>query len=275
MGWDINRPLQGTPLDEPVRTAGGILTTAAEVIVAPTEVLIQVAQGHPIDEAVSDVTQNIIDKEKADARALGHAYGALAAAENRLTINVARAVGGDQAAEITEFLIAGKSIQDQIVAAAPQILFKNGASVTPEELAESPLSTMVAGGINQAINTLQGKASPIPNGIKRLLKDFYPQEVIDGATFWIGRIAITFPEIINEYQNFMGNHDFAVTVGNIIVFSTLPSSDDTGLRWWAHEMQHVLQYHERGVYQFAIDYVRDYAGIEAEADTKASAVLSG
>ena len=76
------------------------------------------------------------------------------------------------------------------------------------------------------------------------------------------------PAIINELQTNFGDArggESAVTIGDLIAFSEIPNPSEVD--FWAHEMQHIVQYRELGgIDGFATAYTRDYQKLERDAN---------
>jgi hypothetical protein len=66
--------------------------------------------------------------------------------------------------------------------------------------------------------------------------------------------------------------DGAVTLGRVVVFDHDGLSDNLWL--WAHELAHVEQYQRLGVDGFAMAYLADWQGMEAEATARGNAVVA-
>jgi hypothetical protein len=60
-----------------------------------------------------------------------------------------------------------------------------------------------------------------------------------------------------------GGFASAVTLIDVVIFRGPTEANDPSI--WAHELTHVDQYQEWGVHSFAIQYARDYNGVENPA----------
>lgn len=88
-------------------------------------------------------------------------------------------------------------------------------------------------------------------------------DLVNWARFCIvrGDIQFNLPAAINMGRKLFGEN-YAVTVGNVMVFNYGPPN----LSHWAHEMTHVRQYKELGFDRFAYVYARDLGNaLEREA----------
>jgi hypothetical protein len=178
---------------------------------------------------------------------------------------------------------------------AVQNLFGNDAAVVqsigmiPDQIARSsavaavnvaadiiakgkPVDTVVgvplATALRQAKDYYDGKAKPLPTDIKILLSLTFPPDILDNARYVDSGFEPTLPAVINAIMTEMvetsvdSNH--AVTVDNIIVFDHVPPA--TEVFFWAHEMQHTVQYKAKGIEGFAAAYTKNYKELEDEAD---------
>lgn len=129
----------------------------------------------------------------------------------------------------------------------------------PLRLVSAPL----AAAIRSAHAQHRRQARPIPSRIRNSLARIFSRRVLDRARYVVGDPRLTLPVGINFMQG--GGH--AVVVDNIIVFGRNPGWN---LRWWAHEMMHVEQYMRWGVDGFALNYLRNFRGVENEAHRRAA-----
>ncbi len=144
---------------------------------------------------------------------------------------------------------------------AVNIILKQDVNL--KEIVTIPL----AASINQAIELYKERALEIPQGIRMLLATTFDSEILHNARFVIDNNLSSLPSAINFLQcAFNENH--AVTVGNIVVFAKDPGL--SAIRFWAHEIQHTVQYKNLGVEDFAAKYPTDYKEMESDAETVAS-----
>jgi hypothetical protein len=97
------------------------------------------------------------------------------------------------------------------------------------------------------------------------LTGIFSKEILDRAQFVIDD-NVGSHGIINKFQEACADNH-AVTADNIIVFAKPPSSKD--IWFWAHEMQHTVQYKNLGIDGFAAKYTTDSDAMENEANQKA------
>lgn len=107
---------------------------------------------------------------------------------------------------------------------------------------------------------------PRLGGVKAKLAGFYPADVLDAARWTVGSVSISVPDVTNQFRKIFQDVDNAVTVGHITVFVREPSSS---YHWWAHELQHQVQYHQWGIDSFAYKYVTSCHEVESGAEDQA------
>ncbi|AKT43555.1 DUF4157 domain-containing protein [Chondromyces crocatus] len=131
------------------------------------------------------------------------------------------------------------------------------------------LATPLATAINSAKHQYAEQANPLPDHVKLMLKEHFPSELLDSARFLIGQATISLPAAINGSKKLFGTANHAVTIDNIIVFSSDPGAD---YAWWTHELHHVAQYRAWGVSKFARRYMFHWKDVEADAEMKTAAI---
>ncbi|CAN5392688.1 hypothetical protein BH10PSE7_BH10PSE7_29660 [soil metagenome] len=88
-----------------------------------------------------------------------------------------------------------------------------------------------------------------------------------------GNIAALINGIKDVLGETSGNGNHAVTIDNIIVFSKEPGGV-ADLFFWAHEIQHTVQYKNLGIDGFAAKYEVDHASLERDADEVAERAVN-
>ena len=134
----------------------------------------------------------------------------------------------------------------------------------PEELLATPL----AAAIRAAEKQFESTAQPLPPEVKAMFASQYPADVLNAARWTVGSISISVPDVTNQFQKIEGM-DNAVTVGHVTVFVRDPGQM---YHWWAHELQHQVQYHDWGIDSFAYKYVTSCHDVESSAEDKAQQV---
>src|SRR4029453_12275717 len=120
-------------------------------------------------------------------------------------------------------------------------------------------------GARQAVVLDQDRAKPIPPDIRFYLTGVFSKEILDRAQFVIDD-NVGSHSIISKFHEACGDNH-AVAAENIIVFAKPPTSKE--FWFWAHEMQHTLQFKNLGVDGFAAKYTTDSGAMENEANQKA------
>lgn len=126
----------------------------------------------------------------------------------------------------------------------------------------------LAGVLRRAHQYYAGRGKPLPDAVKVMLSISFPKEVLDRVRVIDTDAEGSLPAIINELQTNFGDAlggESAVTIGDLIAFSEIP--DLSEVDFWAHEIQHVVQYRELGgIDGFAAAYTRDYQKLERDAN---------
>ena len=130
--------------------------------------------------------------------------------------------------------------------------------------------------IRQAHTYYEPRSKPLPEQVKTMLAPHFSEEILRDARYAVDGHGGSIAGIINGLRTNIGdakgaNH--AVTINNIIVFDREPKGVED-LDFWAHEMQHVVQYAERGILGFATDYTKNASALEDEADRVAGEVVN-
>ena len=98
---------------------------------------------------------------------------------------------------------------------------------------------------------LAGGTSPIPPHIRQELQGFFDDDLLNRVRFKVGDSGAA--NLANLGITYWDAD--AMTLIDVIVFSDPQGVNDPSL--WAHELQHVKQFREWGVRDFAIRYLRD------------------
>jgi len=111
-------------------------------------------------------------------------------------------------------------------------------------------------------NTAISGAMPIPPMIRQALTGYASEDSMNRVRYKIGD---------NGFANLarlleQGGLASAVTLIDVIVFRGPSEADDLSI--WAHELTHVDQYRDWGVHSFAVQYARNYRGVEDPAYAK-------
>ena len=126
----------------------------------------------------------------------------------------------------------------------------------------------LARALRQAHETYAGRGNPLPDAVKVILSITFSREVLDSVRVVDTDAEGSLPAIINEVQTNFGEAvggQSAVTIDDIIAFSEIP--DLSSVDFWAHEIQHVMQYRQLGgIDAFAAAYTKDYRQLEGDAN---------
>lgn len=275
VGGDVIKVVEAVDngVGDAANTAQDLVVGAAQATVkaamAPTTIAIALSQGDlkAVEANIAALVQETADVATATAK-LGSTPYFVAA-------DITRDVRGD-GIKLIRGGINGKLVEINIVPIILQKLARLDAN-TPEEIAEAiataPFDILLAAHLQAAHDVLEPAARSIPKSIKKLLRDHFDAALLEKAKYIVSSIGFTLPEAINGTRAFMGDHAFAVTIDNVIVFSIEPDNSDTAIRWWAHEICHVTQYEKWGIDGFSNRYINSFAEIEEEAEAKAEEVI--
>jgi hypothetical protein len=245
----------------PVAEATGKATGAvAQATVAPQVHLVKVIAGQ---ETLGDAGKRVVQSQGAQIAAVGEAVSAANAAENNVKIVAAESIAGDVGKTVMTIATGPNRMQVEFAStAAIQSGSILAGKLRPEELIAAPL----AAAIRAAEKQFAPDAKPIPPGVRAKLAPYFAPVVLDKARWAIGSVSISAPDITNQYRKNVEGVDNAVTVGHVTVFVRDPGMN---LHWWAHELQHHVQYHDWGIDRFAFKYVTACHEVETNAEDKA------
>ena len=259
-----------------IADAGKTVTDAAaaagQVALAPTVLALatfDVIAGNPegAKEKVDSLIQATADSVSAAAHIASEPYFFAANLAQRVDGDAGVFVRGALNEKLIEINI-GPIILQKLAHANAQ----TGAEVV-QAVSQAPLSVLLAAALQAAHDQFRPTAKEVPTKVKKLFRGLFPDEIIDNAGYVVASFGLTLPEVINGAQAFMGHHAFAVTVGDVVVFSVEPNSSDSATAWWAHELQHVVQYGRWGFDGFADKYVANGPEVESEAEAKSIEVM--
>jgi hypothetical protein len=235
---------------------------AAQAAAAPYVAIIDVATGKPVASALQGTVA-------AQAKALETAgEAASAATENaeNVKVAVAGAIAGDPGKTTMQLTIGADRLQQEFASTA----VIESADVLQGANADQLLAAPLAAALRAAQAQFSPTALPVPDSVKQQLSPFYTPAQLNMARYAISTISISVPDLITHGRKTLEGTDFAVTVGNIIVFIKDPGND---YHWWAHEMQHTVQYSTWGIDKFAYNYVTSCHSVEKDAEDHAQAAF--
>jgi hypothetical protein len=146
------------------------------------------------------------------------------------------------------------------------ILNQAGRILTEPEVAAS--GAALAQAIIQSHNTAVGGSMPMPPDIREQLTGYASEDSMNRVRYKAGdNGALNLAHLIEQ-----GGMAAAVTLIDVVVFRG--PSEATDPSTWAHELTHVDQYRDWGVNSFAVQYVRNWHGVENPAYAKGDAYAS-
>lgn len=146
------------------------------------------------------------------------------------------------------------------------ILNQAGRVVTESEAAAS--GAALAQMIIQSHNTAINGSMPIPPMIRQQLTGYASEDSMNRVSYKAGDSgALNLAHLIEQ-----GGMASAVTLINVVVFRGPSEAEDPAI--WAHELTHVDQYRDWGVNSFAVQYVRNWRGVEDPAYAKGNGYAS-
>lgn len=229
----------------------------------------RVIKGEPVDKAISNEVNSRVDEAKSQASAPIIQTEIEDAFFDRL-----RKIIGNDATDVVEVL----NLPNQIARATPAALAEMlSAPKRADEVLKRLAGTPLLAALIQAKDYYKDKGKPIPNTVKILLVKSFSPETLNNARYVVDDFGGNIPAIINKIQETFGDVH-AVAIDNIIVFSSQPKDED--IYFWAHELQHTVQYARMGMEKFAGEYTANYKSLEddandvaAEAEKKAAEIL--
>jgi hypothetical protein len=243
-----------------VQKAGAAFQAVATSTIAPTVHIVGIITGK---ESLGQAGQQILASKGNEVSSIAEAVRVTNSAENGIVIVAADSIGGNVGKTAVTIATGPTQLQAEFATttgiAAGDVI---GGKLRPEELIAGPL----AAGIRAAIDQYRSQARPVPDDVKAQLAGFYPPEVLAEARWVVGSLSISVPDVTNQFRKTVFGWDNAVTVGNITVFYVDPGSS---YHWWAHELQHQVQYHQLGIDKFAYKYVTSCHEVESEAEAQA------
>jgi hypothetical protein len=122
--------------------------------------------------------------------------------------------------------------------------------------------------IVQSHNTAVNGSARIPITIRQQLTGYASEDSMNRVAYKVGDSgAVNLAHLLEQ-----GGMASAVTLIDVVVFRGPSEADDLSI--WAHELTHVDQYREWGVNSFAVQYVRNWHGVENPAYAKGNGYAS-
>ncbi len=222
-------------------------------------VLERTAKGEKLDSAINNEVKERVE----DAKTIANAPQIQSEIENQFFEQL-RGVIGNDTVDTVEVL----NLPQQIFRATPAALVQmiDSSGDLGEQLKAVAGDPLLAALI-QAKEYYKNKGKPIPTTVKVLLLKSFTPETLNNARYVVDDFGGNLPAIINKLQETL-NGEYAVTVDNTIIFSKTPK--DENIFFWAHELQHTVQYSNLGIPKFASEYTTNYKTLEDEANKVAT-----
>ena len=243
---------------------------------APIQATQDLLQGRPANEVV----QNQLNLQVgAPAVAAGSAINLIQQGNdfvNRVPRDVIQSNLGGDWLNAYDSLTASQRIRQEI--AFTQGRFLSQCLATGACSVNQMTAMPLAASLRDAYKVYFPSSQPLNPQLVQILSRVVPYPVVASARWTIGSVPnFTIPGFLNAGHEMMGQ-GFAVTVGNIMIFSQAPDlSTQDGVTWLLHEMFHIEQYMRysgnllESVDGFAVDYISNYDGMENEAQSNAEA----
>jgi hypothetical protein len=187
-------------------------------------------------------------------------------------------LGGDWLAGY-DAITGSQRIQQEIAFTAGRFLTQ--CASTGACSIEQATAVPVAAAMRDAYKVYIGHSSPLSPQMIQILSRVVPWPVLQSARWTVGNTPnMTVPGFLNSGNSAFG-HGHAVTLGNLMIFSQMPEVNTySGAVWVLHELFHIEQYFRysgnalEAIDGFAVDYIRNYDGMEREAENNAVARLN-
>jgi hypothetical protein len=157
-----------------------------------------------------------------------------------------------------------------------QVEFAATAAIEAGEIVQGKLdvSHAIAEPLAAAIRAAELQYLPnsqsLPADVRAKLAPYYPPGLLDNARWAAGSVSMSVPDVTNQARKIFSGVDNAVTVGRVTVFVRDPKD---AYHWWAHELQHQVQYNDWGIDEFAYRYVTTCHNVESNAEDKAQQAI--
>lgn len=241
----------------------------AKAVIAPATAAVDVLIGK---KSVPDAATDVM-----------HAQGGMISATAQATAAAANGVTGiviDTARDTTSALGGNGDSAAAVVGTiqAPSSLMVNGAASLVDGVGQAIqndpsyiVSSQLAAAIRDARTRLAPQARPLPADVKAKLRAVHSEDTLSRARYVVADIPSNLAALIDHAQRIRYPKGFAVAVDDIIVFSRMPDASGD-LQWWAHEVEHTVQYREMGIERFANAYLKNRPAVERQAEMKEDAM---
>lgn len=235
-----------------VGKAAETVVKAAPSVIAPVPVLgVKILKGDSVGDAVKDVAKDHVDivikPIETEAKVKADIVGA-----------VTKEIGA--VGKAIDIVIYPEQLQKAAIVETGGIT----KAVIDTGKLDVVVGAPLAIALREAYIKFQSRAKPIPEKVKFYLSTTYTSDTLNSARYAVDKDLSSLPGIINNIKE-RSNENHAVTVNNIIIFAKEPSNEDVW--FWAHEMQHTVQYKLLGFEGFAARYTLKSGDMEAEANS--------
>jgi hypothetical protein len=137
----------------------------------------------------------------------------------------------------------------------PELVIK--LSQNPNQIPYLPVANLIMSNRNAA---LQSGTSVVPDMVKQKLRQWYSDDLINSVRWNASN------NLLNGIQQSFSIHQLgakAITLINVVVFRS--NSDAQDIAIWGHELFHVQQYRDLGVFEFSRKYVINRSDLESPA----------
>ena len=213
-----------------------------------------------LDEVLDDA-KSAISAQAAIPALLNHSLNAV----TEVTGNVL----GESAQDVVGVVLVPATIAANFPSAITDTVLKTTENVdNAQDVVGIPLNAA----FKAVLQYYEGKGKPLPEVLIRFLPPTFDKAHLESVRYIVDDSTGNLAGLINSLQTQFGSAEggnHAVTVGNLIIFDKEPSPGIADLFFWAHEIQHTVQYATKGMDTFAAEYVTDYKGLEDDANNVA------
>ena len=258
----------------------GFLNDVAKVVTAPVRAPIEATRGVIQGKSPGQIAQQQIDLHTVPQGRLIQSTTAAVQKGNDFVVNIPRDairrnLGGDW---LRAYDLANSNQRLQHEIAFTGGMFLGHCVQTKQCGLEQFAAVPVAAAMRDAYKVYVSHSVPLdPNPVQALSR-VVPQHVLAAARWTVGNTPdMTAPGFLNSGHSAFGQAH-AVTLGNLMIFSKMPDLNNANdWIWLIHELFHIEQYmrYSMNIFEsidgFAVDYVRNYGGMENEAQSNALA----
>lgn len=262
-------------------TAAGAVNTAVQVAEKAIEAGEEVAEAAmaPLKaledtlvdgKSAKDAIEEMVD-EIGEAVVTTANFSALVTHEvNAAIVGFVQEIAGDGVAKFANFVFLPK----EVIAHLPAVIAEQIISVSKDvENAKNVVAVPLHALLAQVLTYYEGEGTPLPAQIKGHLAGFFEDAELDRVRYVVDDGGGNVAAIINALQTQFGANNHAVAVDHLIVFANEPGVGLKSVFWWAHEIQHTIQYSKWGVKGFAEKYLENPHAVEQEANDVALAAM--